>query len=112
VAYLLGNGRASFAFSGDTCSTEAYWQALNACADLRHAVIETSFIDAEEALSRLSGHLCPRLLAQELKKLKSTAQVYITHLMPGEDEAIMNEIRGHVPNNPPQALRVGMVFEL
>ena len=112
VAYLLGNGRASFAFSGDTCSTEAYWQALNACADLRHVVIETSFIDAEEALSRLSGHLCPRLLAQELKKLKSTAAVYITHLMPGEDEAIMTEIRGHVPNNPPQALRAGMVFEL
>ena len=112
VAYLLGNGRASFAFSGDTCSTEAYWQALNACADLRHVVIETSFIDAEETLSRLSGHLCPRLLAQELMKLKSTAAVYITHLMPGEDEAIMTEIRGHVPNNPPQALRAGMVFEL
>jgi 3',5'-cyclic-nucleotide phosphodiesterase len=112
VGYLLGSGRASFAFSGDTSSTEAYWQALNACADLRHAVIETSFLDEEEALSRLSGHLCPRLLVQELKKLKSTADVYITHLMPGEEEAIMAEIRGHLPNNPPRALRAGMVFEL
>jgi len=112
VAYLLSNGRASFAFSGDTCSTDAYWQALNACADLRHVVIETSFLDEEEALSRLSGHLCPRLLVDELKKLKSSAQVYITHLMPGEEEAIMAEIREQVPNNPPQALRAGMVFEL
>lgn len=112
VAYLLGNGRASFAFSGDTCSTEAYWQVLSDCTDLQHVVIETSFLDEEEALSRLSGHLCPRLLAQELKKLKTSAQVYITHLMPGEEEAIMAEIRGHVPNNTPQALRVGMLFEL
>ena len=112
VAYLLGNGRASFAFSGDTCTTEAYWQVLNACTDLRHVVIETSFLDAEEALSRLSGHLCPRLLVEELKKLKSAVDVYITHLMPGEEEAIMAEIRKQLPNKPPQALRAGMVFEL
>lgn len=112
VAYLLGNGRASFGFSGDTCSTDAYWQALNACTDLRHVVIETSFMDEEEALSRLSGHLCPRLLVEELKKLKTTAQVYITHLMPGEEDAIMAQIRNQVPDNPPQALLAGMIFDL
>lgn len=112
VGYLLNNGRASFAFSGDTCSTEAYWQVLNACTDLRHAIIETSFLDQEEALSRLSGHLCPRLLVQELQKLKGTAEVYITHLMPGEEEAIMAEIRAQLPDRTPQALRVGQVFEL
>jgi cAMP phosphodiesterase len=112
VGYLLGNGRASFAFSGDTSSTEAYWQVLNACTDLRHVIIETSFLDEEEALSRLSGHLCPRLLVQELKKLKSAADVYITHLMPGEEQAIMAEIHSHLPDNPPQALRAGMLFEL
>src|SRR3990172_2533608 len=98
VGYLVGNGRASFAFSGDTCSTEAYWQVLNACADLRHAVIETSFTDEEEALSRLSGHLCPRPLAQELAKLKPAVSVHITNLMPGEEEAIMAEIHGHLPD--------------
>jgi hypothetical protein len=32
--------------------------------------------------------------------------------MPGEEEAIMAEIHGHLPDNPPQALRAGMVFEL
>lgn len=112
VGYLVGSGRASLAFTGDTCSTEVFWHELNGCADLRHVIIETSFLDAEEALSRLSGHLCPRLLAEELKKLSRAAQVHITHLMPGEEEAIMAEIRGHVPHNPPQALHAGMVFEL
>lgn len=112
VGYLVGNGRASLAFSGDTSSTDTFWQALNACADLRQVIIETSFTDDEEALSRLSGHLCPRRLAQELAKLKRAANVYITHLMPGEEETIMAEIRGHLPDNPPQALRAGMLFEL
>ncbi len=112
VGYLLGNGSASLAFSGDTSSTEVFWQVLNDCADLRHVIIETSFTDEEEALSRLSGHLCPRMLAQELGKLKSAANVYITHLMPGEEEAIMAEIHGHLPDKPLQALRAGMLFEL
>ena len=112
VGYLLDNGRASLAFSGDTSSTEVFWQVLNDCANLRHVIIETSFTDDEETLSRLSGHLCPRLLAQELAKFKRVASVYITHLMPGEEETIMAEIHSHLPDNPPQALRAGMQFEL
>jgi len=112
VGYLLGNGRASLAFSGDTSSTNVFWQELNACANLRQVIIETSFMDEEEALSRLSGHLCPRLLAQDLMKLQRSADVYITHLMPGEEAAIMAEILAHLPDNPPLALRAGMVFEL
>ena len=112
VGYLVGNGRASLAFSGDTTSTDTFWQALNACTDLRQVIIETSFMDEEEALSRLSGHLCPRLLALELAKLQRAASVYITHLMPGEEAAIMAEIHAHLPDNPPLALRAGMVFEL
>ena len=112
VGYLLGNGRASLAFSGDTSSTDLFWQVLNNCTDLRQVIIETSFTDEEEKLSRLSGHLCPRLLAQELAKFKRAASVYITHLMPGEEEAIMAEIHGHLPDKPPQALRAGMLFEL
>ena len=112
VGYLLGNGQASLAFSGDTSSTEVFWQVLNACTDLRQVIIETSFTDEEEALSRLSGHLCPRLLAQELAKLRRAASVYITHLMPGEEEAIMAEIHARLPDRSPQALRVGTVFDL
>jgi len=112
VGYLLGNGRASLAFSGDTSSTDEFWQVLNVCADLQHVIVETSFTDEEEALSRLTGHLCPRLLAQELVKFTRVASVYITHLMPGEEEAIMTEIHGHLPDNTPQALHAGMAFEL
>lgn len=112
VGYLVDSGRASFAFSGDTTSTELFWQELNACPNLQHVAIETSFTDSEETLARLSGHLSPRLLAAELAKLTRPAQVYITHLMPGEEQAIMNEIRAQVPDRPVQALLAGMVLQL
>jgi cAMP phosphodiesterase len=112
VGYLVSSGKASFAFSGDTTSTDSYWQVLNDCADLAHVVIETSFMDAEESLAQLSGHLSPRLLANELAKLTRNVPVHITHLMPGEDEQIMQEIRARVPGRSVEALRAGMIFEL
>lgn len=112
VGYLVGNGHASLAFSGDTSVTEHFWERLNRCNDLKYLLIETSFTDEEEALSRLSGHLCPRLLAQELAKFTRPATIYITHLMPGEEQTIMGEIRRQVPERAPQALLRDMVLEL
>lgn len=112
VGYLVDSGKATLAFSGDTTTTDAFWQALNSCDNLAQVVVETSFLDEEEALSRISGHLCPRLLALELTKLKRPVPIFITHLMPGEDEAIMAEIHRHVSDRRVQALRRGMIFEL
>jgi ribonuclease BN (tRNA processing enzyme) len=112
VGYLLSGAKDSLAFSGDTTTTEEFWKVLNATGDLRHVIIETSFLDAEEKLSRISKHLCPSLLAAELKKLKPGPQVHITHLMPGEEDAIMREIARHIPHNTPQRLVRGEIFEL
>ena len=112
VGYLVGNGRASLAFSGDTTSTELFWQALNACPDLAQVIVETSFTDDEEPLARSSKHLCPRLVAAELRKLRTAVPVFITHLMPGEDHTIMAEIRAQVSDRLIQPLRAGMVFDL
>jgi len=112
VGYLIDSGRASLAFSGDTTTTDRFWQEVNASPNLAHVVIETSFTDEEEALAKLSCHLSPRLLARELAKLERPAKIHITHLMPGEEEVIMAEIRQHVPIPAVEALRAGMVFEI
>jgi len=112
VGYLVDSGRATLAFSGDTTTTDAFWRALNDCDNLAQVIVETSFLDEEEALSRISGHLCPRLVAMELAKLNRPVPIFITHLMPGEEDAIMAEIHRHVPDRPVQALTRGMVFEL
>jgi ribonuclease BN (tRNA processing enzyme) len=111
VGYLVRGPTGSLAFSGDTTTTDELWRMLNACEDLKHVIIETSFLDKDEPLARVSKHLCPKLLAEELKKLKPGPQVHITHLMPGEEEEIMAEIAGHVPKNTPRRLMRGEVLE-
>lgn len=112
VGYLLSAGTGSLAFSGDTTVTDEFWKTLNATGDLRHVIIETSFLDADAELSRISKHLCPSMLAGELKKLKPGPRVHITHLMPGREDDIMREIARHIPDNTPRRLTRGQVFEL
>lgn len=112
VGYLARGAKGCLAFSGDTTVTDEFWKVLNATSDLRHVIIETSFLDEDEELSRISKHLCPSMLVGELGKLKSPAMVHITHLMPGREEGIMREIARHIPSNTPQQLMRGKVFEL
>ena len=112
VGYLAEGSDGALGFSGDTTSTERFWQVVNACERLRTVIVETSFLDEEEALSRLAGHLCPRLLATELAKLERPAEICITHLMPGEEDAIMAEIRSHLPGRAIRALRAGMELDV
>ena len=112
VGYIARGANGSLAFSGDTTVTDEFWKVLNATEDLRRVIIETSFMDKDEELSRISKHLCPSMLTGELKKLKSSAKVHITHLMPGHEDEIMQEIARHIPHNTPKRLMLGEVFEL
>ena len=64
-----------------------------------HFVIETAFSDEERQLTRISRHLCPTALGHELVRiseergtLEGSVDVHITHIKPGESEAVMAEI--------------------
>jgi len=111
VGFLLQGPTGSLAFSGDTSATEEFWRALNACTDLRHLIIETSFVDAEQEIARVARHFCPATLVAELRKLKRRPSIHITHLMPGEEEDILREIAGHDPGLKAHPLKPGMVIE-
>ncbi|MDB5818266.1 MAG: 3,5-cyclic-nucleotide phosphodiesterase [Rhizobacter sp.] len=77
-------------FTGDTGPNAALWARL-ATMPVAHLVIETAFADDEEALAKLSQHLHPAALAHELKQLGGSIDVHITHIKPGESEAVMRE---------------------
>jgi ribonuclease BN (tRNA processing enzyme) len=111
VGYLVRGPHGSLAFSGDTTETDEFWRVLNECDDLKHVIIETSFLDKDEELTRVSRHLCPKIVASELKKLKTGPQVHITHLMPGAEDEIMAEIAQHIPRGTPRRLMRGEVLE-
>ena len=92
VGYHLDSGQASLVFSGDTYVNDGLWEVLNGIANLRYLIIETAFSNSEIELARLSKHLCPSLLADELRKFTGNAAVFITHLKPDEVELIMHEV--------------------
>ena len=112
VGYRLDSGSASLVFSGDTTVCEAFWQRVNRMENLKYLVIETAFSNAEIELARVSKHLCPSMLKEELDKMMQTAEIYITHLKPGEGEVIMQEIGDLVTWHQVKALQPLQIFEL
>ena len=111
VGYRLDSGAGSLVFSGDTGPCDALWQAINRIDNLRHLIIECAFPDSEAPLAALSKHLCPSMLAAELRKLERPCEIHITHLKPGQMELTMAEIERCLGEYRPSMLRNDQVFE-
>lgn len=111
VGYHLDSGTASLVFTGDTGPNDALWRVVNRIANLKFLIIETAFSNKERHLADISRHLCPATLADELKKLERNAEIYITHLKPGEIEPTMLEIEECAGAFRPRMLQNNLVLE-
>ena len=111
VGYQLDSGSASLVFTGDTTVNSAFWPVINRIANLRYLLIETAFPDSERRLAEISKHLCPSLLAEELKQLKVDAEIYISHLKPSQIELTMSEIEACAADFRPRRLYNNQVFD-
>jgi ribonuclease BN (tRNA processing enzyme) len=111
VGFHLESDSASLVFSGDTTINDALWEVANRIDNLRYLIIETAFSDNEKELAVLSKHLCPSMLAGELQKFRGGAEVYITHLKPGEVELTMRQIEKAVQGRSPVMLLNNQEFE-
>lgn len=111
VGYRVDSGSHSLIFSGDTTTNDSLWQIANQCENLRYLLIETAFANRDRSIADASKHLIPDTLAAELKKFTGQAEIFITHMKPGEEEEIMSEIARVVSGQQPQRLRQGHVFE-
>lgn len=112
VGFHIDSGKSSLVFTGDTTTNDALWPHVNAIQNLRYLIIETALSDTERELAVASKHLCPSLLAEELAKLKTTPDIFITHLKPREAEQIMEEIAARVTERRPQMLKNNQIFDL
>jgi ribonuclease BN (tRNA processing enzyme) len=111
VGYHLDSGAASLVFTGDTGPHETLWPTINRVENLKFLIIETAFSNKERHLAAISRHLCPETLAEELSKLERNAEIYITHLKPGEIELTMQEIEECAGAFRPRLLQNNMVLE-
>jgi ribonuclease BN (tRNA processing enzyme) len=101
----------AWVFTGDTGPNPALWQRL-AQMDIGTLVIETAFRDDEHSLARISKHLCPQMLSEELAHLQRPTQVLITHIKPGEVEAVMSEIEAQTTPHRIGAMVSGQVIRI
>ena len=111
VGYHLDSGRTSLVFTGDTSTNDPLWKEVNKIPNLKYLIIETAFCNREKQLAIDSKHLCPSMLAEELAKLERSAEIYITHLKPGEIELTMQEIEEDAGQYRPRMLQNNQVFE-
>lgn len=112
VAYALASPAASLVFSGDTTVCPELWAAINGISGLRILIVECAFSDKEKKLAVASKHLCPAMLAEELKQLQQDVDIFITHLKPGQIELTMLEIEERIGEFRPRMLQNNQVFEL
>lgn len=112
VGYRLDSGAGSLVLSGDTGPCPEFWRAVNAIDNLRFLIVETAFSNGESRLARVSKHLCPSMLAGELARLTRPAEIYVTHLKPGQVEQTMREIEAGLADYHLKMLEHDQVFEI
>jgi len=106
-----GGDAGHWVFTGDTGPNPALWQRL-AQIKVSHLVIETAFRNDEHQLADISRHLCPSALGRELAQLGGSLDVHITHIKPGEIDAVMTEIGALSSAHRLSALQAGQVIAL
>jgi ribonuclease BN (tRNA processing enzyme) len=121
VGYAVTAGTGCWVFTGDTERNPAFWNRLNEL-NVAMLVIETAFSNREKELAKLSLHLSPVVLANELDNISREKKypIYITHTKPAETALIMAEIQkfdetaitGPNVTHDIRWLRAGQEFEL
>ena len=108
---VVGSTRGAWVYTGDTGPNPALWPRL-AQFPVAHLVIETAFSEGERALAEKSGHHCPSSLASELALAPPAARLWITHIKPGEIDAVMTGLRALRQERPVMELLKGDSFDL
>jgi ribonuclease BN (tRNA processing enzyme) len=113
--FAVEGGDGWWVYTGDTGPNPALWQRLG---DMKvaHLVVETAFGDEEQRLAAVSSHLCPTLLGGELVQLggplNAAVDVHLTHIKPGELDAVMRQAARLDSPHRIRALAVGQTFQL
>ena len=111
AAWLIDSGEGQLIYSGDTAYSTELIAAINACQSLRYLIVETAFPEEMRAMAMAARHLCPGMLEAMLAELIVSPEVYVSHLKPGMDDRIMEQIDALNMRLRPMRLTRGQVFE-
>ena len=86
------------------------WKVVNKITNLRYLIIETAFCNRETGTRRGGQHFAEPS-GQESPELERSAEIFITHLKPGEIELTMQEVEDCAGQYKPRMLQNYQVFE-
>lgn len=113
VGYLIDDGKTAFAFTGDTCVTDLFWKKVRDEERLRALIVEVSFPSNLEEMARVTGHLTPALLVEEIKKLnRVNIEIFVTHIKPFCRREVGAELKNLSKKLPIKVLEDGMEIVL
>ncbi len=112
VAYIVSDQNTGFAFSGDTASAPKLWDALNKMTNIDLLIVECAFADERAELANQAKHFSPQLLADALEHLKNNPQICISHLQPGVENKILQELQAAMPGRQLRSISSGDLLSL
>jgi ribonuclease BN (tRNA processing enzyme) len=92
IGWLVEGPKGALAFTGDTGPCPAFWQKLATVPSLTDVITEVSYHNAQSDLSAHFGHMTAHLLSPLADLLPENVHLWISHLEPGTEDAMMPEI--------------------
>lgn len=111
VGFVISDGNAKIAVTGDTAQMNCFWDFVNAEENLDALLIECAFPNELSDLAINSHHLTPRCLQREIEKFShKDCPIYVINLKPMYHDKVISELREMaIPNL--EILRVGKFYE-
>ena len=110
IGYAIRTSATTLAFTGDTGPLAEFWDAIQKYENLKHLLVECSFINSEAELAQISGHYHPEALISALRdQLPEETKVWISHLKPGSEADILKELALGI-KHPLQPLTAGQTI--
>ena len=109
VGFLIESPTAAVLFTSDTWRTDAIWEAARKAVHLKAVFIECSFPDELGDLAQGSGHMTPKLVAEETGKIGRRVPVYCVHLKPSMRQKILPQLAGYAERGI-EVAQIGKVY--
>lgn len=92
-AFVISDGDKTIAFTGDTASTDEFWNVVNGLENLDVLIVECAFPDRLRDLASRSHHMTPSALALELDKFeRADARILVGGIKPMYFDEVCGEL--------------------
>jgi HD-GYP domain-containing protein (c-di-GMP phosphodiesterase class II)/ribonuclease BN (tRNA processing enzyme) len=94
--FVITKKNDSFIISGDTYKNPRIWEEINKNPNIKAILLECSFPDKHDELAKITNHLTPKLISEELKTLNRTdISIFLYHLKPIFLKELKRDIKKH-----------------